>query len=153
MPTPLKRAYRTFRFFFEREPWVFEVIFGGATAVFFFLLWADWREGPTFGSISVLSEVQPEDFWHWSGLLGGWAQCTVALLSSGSRSWPWLKWPRWIAAGWLGCLWGSMAAASWLAAPGTPTASIYAACSLCNLYVALHILWEDEYRLIRRAGG
>jgi len=150
MPTPLRRAYRTFRFIFEREPWIFEVVFGCATAVFFFLLWADWRDGPTFGSLLVLSEVQPEDFWQWSGLLGGTVQSGVALLSSSHR--PAWKWPRWITAGWLACLWGSMAAGAWVASPWTPTAAIYAACFVCNIYVALHVLWEDEYRQVRRAG-
>jgi hypothetical protein len=64
----MRRAYRTFRFLFEREPWVFEVIFGFFTAVFFLLLWVDWRDGPAFGSIVVLSEVRPEDFWKWAGI-------------------------------------------------------------------------------------
>jgi len=152
MPTPLKRAYRTFRFFFEREPWVFEVVFGGATAGFFFLLWADWRDGPTFGSLRILSEAQPKDFWQWAGLLGGAAQSGVALLSSSHRQPAW-KWPRWALAGWLACLWGSMAAGAFLASPWTPPFALYAACAIGNVYVALHVLWEDEYRQVRRMGG
>lgn len=152
MPTPIRRAYRAFRFLFEREPWVFEVIFGLSTAAFFWLLWADWQDGPAFGSIRILSEVRPEDFWQWAGILGGGVQCTCALLSHPSRIWL-LKWPRWVTAGWLAWLWGAMACGAWMANPWTPTGAIYLACSIANIYVALHVLWEDEFRLRRRTGG
>lgn len=152
MPTPVRRAFRAFRFLFEREPWVFEVIFGFFTSVFFWLLWTKWQGGPAFGSIVVLSKVQPEDFWQWAGIGGGAVQCIMALLSMRQRR-PYLKWPRWIIAGWLAWLWGAMSAAAWLSVPYTPTSSIYAACAVANLYVAFHVLWEEEYRLLRRPGG
>lgn len=151
MPTPIKQAYRRFRFLFEREPWMFEVIFGCGTTLFFFLAWADWRDGPSFGSLRILSEVRPEAFWHWTGLLGGAAQCCAALTTGTCLEGNRMKWPRWIAAGWLACLWGSMAGGAWLASPWTPTAVLYAACSAANLYVALHVLWESEYHHVRRA--
>lgn len=155
MPTPIRKAYRTFRWIFRREPWIFEVIFGVATAVFFFLQWADWREGPTFGSLSILSEAQPEDFWQWSGLLGGTVQSGVALLANSIEILrKYGKWFRWITAGWLACLWGSMAYGAFLAAPWTSTSAIYLACSVANVYVALHVLWEDEYDIVyARRGG
>ena len=152
MPTPIKRAYRTFRFLFEREPWVFEVIFGAGTAAFFFLLWADWRQGPTFGSIAVLSEARPEDFWKWAGIVGGMVQCAGAF-GGQPHSPGWLRWARWAMAGWLAGLWGAMSAGAWIAAPFTPTSAIYAACMIANVYVAFHVLWEDEYRRLRRLGG
>lgn len=151
MPTPIRRAYRAFRFLFEREPWVFEVIFGFFTGVFFWLLWADWQDGPAFGSILVLSHIQPEDFWQWAGIGGGAVQCGAALISRPTMGW--LKWPRWFTAGWLAWLWGAMSAAAWISVPYTPTSAIYAACATANLYVAFHVLWEDEYRRMRRASG
>jgi CBS domain len=135
----MRRAYRTFRFLFEREPWVFEVIFGFFTAVFFLLLWVDWRDGPAFGSIVVLSEVRPEDFWKWAGIGGGAFQCGAAIASD--RGVPYLKWPRWICAGWLSGLWGAMSAAAWIAAPFTPTAAIYAAC-------VAHVLEEKRLKRV-----
>lgn len=151
MPTPIRRAYRAFRFLFQREPWVFEIIFGAATAIFFWLLWTDWQSGPAFGSITVLAKVQSEDFWQWAGFGGGVAQCGMAVLSAHETR-PALKWPRWLVAGWLAWLWGAMSAAAWVAVPFTATSVIYAACAVSNLYVAFHVLWEEEYRLLRRPG-
>jgi hypothetical protein len=148
MPTPVKRAYRTFRWIFRREPWIFEVLFGVATAMFFFLQWLDWKGGPPFGSLLVLSSVQPEAFWQWAGLLGGTLQSGMALTShSGERMKHCGKWIRWLTAGLLACLWGSMTCGSLIATPWNPTAAIYLACSIGNVYVALHVLWEEEYSI------
>jgi len=151
MPTPVRRAFRAFRFLFERTPWVFEVIFGLGTAAFFFLLWADWRDGPMFGSILLLSEIRSEDFWKWFGICGGLAQFAGAAFGRPGR--PLLKWMRWLVAGLLAYLWGAMACAAWFSSPWSPTVAMYVATSAANLYVALHVLWEDEFRLRRRLGG
>jgi len=152
MPTQVRRALRVFRFLFEREPWVFEVTFGFFTSLFFWLLWTGWQTGPALGSIATLSLAVDEQVIQWAGIVGGGLQFSSAVLSRYGGGISDLKWVRLLSAGWLAWLWGAMASGSWLAAPWIPTAALYAACAIANLYVAFHVLWEAEYRL-RRHGG
>jgi hypothetical protein len=151
MPTPVKRAFRIFRYLFQHEPWVFEVIFGFCTAVFFWLLWLDWRDGPMFGSIRILSETRSEAFWQWLGLGGGALQCVAAIYNKPGRNL--LKWVRWAVAGMLTWLWAAMAWSGWIASPYSPVPILYAGMAAANIYVAFHVLWEDEFRRLRRVGG